>query len=308
MKSDHVLCLNSKSFHRMHYVEWGDPAAERVVICVHGLSRNGRDFDTLAQALLPEFRVVCPDVAGRGKSDWLPVKEDYGYPQYCADMTNLIARVMARPAPGGILGRLAGALGDAGGGPKRLYWVGTSMGGIIGMLLAARPNCPIEKLVLNDVGTVIPRAAIERIAQYVGKDPRFNTFEELESMVRMVLAPFGALTDAQWRHLAETGAKRHGDGSWGLSYDPGIGLPFQKWLLADVDLWQYWDTIVCPTLLLRGAESDLLLKDTAVAMTQRGPKARLVEFDGIGHAPPLMADDQIKVVRDFLTENQPQSR
>lgn len=303
MRNDRVLCINSKSFHRTHYVEWGDPAAERVVVCVHGLTRNGRDFDALAQALLPDFRVVCPDVAGRGKSDWLPSREDYGYPQYCADMTNLIARVTAHPAPGGMLGRLARALGGDDHKPRRIYWVGTSMGGIIGMLLASRPNNPIQKLVLNDVGAVIPKAALERIGQYVGKDPRFKTLEDLETMVRLVLAPFGALTDAQWRHLTVTGAKQHADGSWGMCYDPGIGLPFQKWLLADVDLWQYWDTIVCPTLLLRGAQSDLLLKDTAVAMTQRGPKARLVEFDGIGHAPPLMADDQIKVVRDFLMEN-----
>lgn len=303
MRSDHVLCLNSKSFHRMHYVEWGDPAAERVVICVHGLSRNGRDFDTLAQALQSEFHVVCPDIVGRGKSDWLDAKEDYSYPQYCADMANLIARVTARPAQSGILGRLASALGGGESARKRLYWVGTSMGGIIGMLLASRPNTPITKLVLNDVGTVIPRAALERIGQYVGKDPRFKTFEELEAMVRLVLAPFGALTDAQWRHLTETGARRHEDGSWGLSYDPGIGLPFQKWLLADIDLWQYWDTIACPTLLLRGAQSDLLLKETAVAMTRRGPKPRLVEFDGIGHAPPLMAENQIRVVREFLMAN-----
>ena len=128
------------------------------------------------------------------------------------------------------------------------------------------------------------------------------TLEELEAMVRFVAAPFGPLTDAQWRHLTVTGAKQHADGSWGFRYDPGIGIPFRKQPLADVDLWQYWDTIACPTLLLRGAQSDLLPKDTAIAMTQRGPRPRLVEFEGIGHAPMLMADDQIKVVRDFLLE------
>jgi pimeloyl-ACP methyl ester carboxylesterase len=280
----------------MHYVEWGDPAAERIVVCVHGLTRNGRDFDALAQALAPDFRVICPDVAGRGLSDWLPAREDYGYPQYCADMTNLIARVTTASAGGGMLGRL---LRRGRGGPRRVYWVGTSMGGIIGMLLASRANCPIEKLLLNDVGTIIPKAALERIGQYVGKDPRFRTFEDLEAMVRMVLAPFGALTDAQWKHLTETSAKRHQDGSWGLCYDPGIGVPFRG-PFGDVDLWQYWDTIACPTLLLRGAQSDLLLKDTAVAMTRRGPRPKLIEFDGVGHAPALMADDQIRVVREFL--------
>ena len=268
----------------MHYVDWGDPAAERVVICAHGLTRNCRDFDFLAQALLPEFRVICPDVVGRGHSDWLDAKDEYGYPQYCADMTALIARV------------------TAGGNPKRVYWVGTSMGGIIGMLLAARPKSPVKRLVLNDVGTVIPTAALERIAAYVGKDPRFKSFDELETMVRMVCAPFGPLTDTQWRHLTEHGAKQHADGSWGLGYDPGIGIPFRKAPLADVDLWSFWDTIACPTLLLRGAQSDVLRKDTAVQMTQRGPQPGLVEFAGIGHAPMLMAADQIKVVRDFLLE------
>lgn len=282
MRDDQFLGLGSKGFHRIHYADWGDPGAERIVICVHGLTRNGRDFDDLARALAPAFRVVCPDIAGRGRSDWLNAKEDYGYPQYCADMATLIARV------------------TAGGTPRKIHWVGTSMGGIIGMLLASRPNSPITRLVLNDVGTIIPKAALERIGAYVGKDPRFNTIEELEAMTRIVCAPFGPLTDAQWRHLTETGAKRHEDGSWGLRYDPGIAIPFQKGPLADVDLWPFWDTIACPTLLLRGAQSDLLLKENAIAMTQRGPRPRLVEFDGIGHAPMLMAGDQIQVVRDFL--------
>jgi pimeloyl-ACP methyl ester carboxylesterase len=284
MNSGHLLGLSSKGFHRIHYTDWGNPDAERVVICVHGLTRNCRDFDFLAQALLPDLRVVCPDVVGRGQSDWLYAKEDYAYPQYCADMAALIARI------------------TAGGKSRKIYWVSTSMGGIIGMLLASRPKTPIEKLVLNDVGTVIPRAALARIATYVGKDPRFKSFQELEAYIRMVSAPFGPLTDAQWRHLAETGAKQHEDGSWGMLYDPGIGVPFQQAALVDVDLWQFWDTIACPTLLLRGAQSDLLLKETAAAMTRRGPKPRLVEFEGVGHAPMLMADDQIKVVRDFLLE------
>jgi pimeloyl-ACP methyl ester carboxylesterase len=282
MKSDHVLCLSSRGFHRMHYVEWGDPDAERVAICVHGLTRNGRDFDFLAQALLPDFRVVCPDVAGRGSSDWLAAKEDYAYPQYCADMTALIARI------------------TGGGRPRAIHWVGTSMGGIVGMLLASRSNTPIVRLVVNDVGAVIPKAALERIRAYVGKDPRFKTLEELEAMVRLLSAPFGPLTDAQWRHLTVNGAKQHGDGSWGLRCDPGIAIPFQKAAAADVDLWPVWDAVACPTLLIRGAQSDQLLKDTAAAMTRRGPKPRLVEFEGIGHAPMLMTDDQIKVVRDFL--------
>ncbi len=300
MHEDYVSGLSTKGFHRIRYTDWGDPGAGRVVICVHGLTRNGRDFDFLARALLPDFRVVCPDIAGRGKSDWLYAKEDYGYPQYCADMAVLVARVTAKPSPRGLAGRLARLLGRANAEKKRIYWVGTSMGGLIGMLLASRPNSPIERLVLNDVGTFIPRAALERIAAYVGKDPCFKTFEELESYVRMVSATFGPLTDEQWHHLALHGAKQHEDGSWGMRYDPDIALPFRKGPLADVDLWSFWDTISCPTLVLRGAQSDLLLKDTALQMTQRGPKPKLVEFEGVGHAPMLMADDQIRVVREFL--------
>ena len=286
MREDYVQCLSARGFHRIHYTEWGDPGAQRIVICAHGLTRNARDFDDLARALLPDFRVVCPDIAGRGKSDWLLAKEDYAYPQYCADMTALIARV------------------TAGGEPRHIHWVGTSMGGIIGMLLASRPNTPIEKLVLNDVGAVIPKAALERIGAYVGMDPRFKSYREMEAYVRIACAPFGPLTDAQWRHLTEHGAKQYADGSWGMCYDPAIGIPFQQGPIADVDLWQYYDAISCPTLLLRGAQSDLLARDTALSMARRGPRPRLVEFEGIGHPPMLMAPDQVRVVRDFLLENQ----
>ncbi len=301
MKSDTVLGLSSKGFHRIHYTDWGSPDAERIVICVHGLTRNCRDFDTLAQALVPDFRVICPDVVGRGKSDWLEAKEDYAYPQYCADMAAVIARVTGKST--GLAARLGRLLGLARSEKKRIFWVGTSMGGLIGMVLAAQPKSPFERLILNDVGGVIPRAALERIGKYVGKDPRFKTLEELEEMMRLVLAPFGPLTDAQWRHLTVTGAKQHEDGSWGLCYDPGIAIPFQRGLITDIDLWQFYDAIRCPTLVLRGAQSDLLLKDTAAEMTRRGPKAKLVEFEGIGHAPTLMAGDQIGVVRDFLLGN-----
>src|SRR5262245_56896847 len=184
MRIDHVMCLGSAGFHRMQYTEWGDPAAERVVMSVHGLTRNGRDCDAVAQAL-PEFHVVCPDVVGRGGSDRLAVPGEYGYAQYCADLTVMLGRVTAAN----------------GGRPRRVYWVGTSMGGILGMLLAARPKSPIERLVVNDVGAFIPAASLERLGTYVGKDPRFKTYRELESHTRAVCAPFGPLTDAQWRHL-----------------------------------------------------------------------------------------------------------
>lgn len=280
MISKIVQCLNPRGYHRMHYTDWGNPANRHIVICAHGLTRNCRDFDTLAQALQSNYRVICPDVAGRGRSDWLPTKEHYTQYQYMVDMTTLLARLTAD-------------------GEKHIYWVGTSMGGILGILLASLPNTNLRKLVINDVGALIPKAAIERIAQYVGTDPRFATLKEMEQYVRTVSAPFGPLTDEQWAHLTVHGAKQHSDETWGFVYDPGIAQVFQQ-AIDDVNLWPQYDAIQVDSLLLRGVQSDLLLKETALAMTQRGPRARLVEFDGIGHAPMLMAQDQIEVVRNFL--------
>lgn len=283
MKDEYFSSLNSRGFHRLHYTDRGDPANPRAVICVHGLTRNCRDFDALAEALQNDLRVISVSIAGRGKSDWLPNPDDYSYPQYMADMTALIARVTATGA------------GD-------LAWVGTSMGGMLGMLLAARSNTPIRRLVLNDVGAVIPKAAMERIGSYVSKIQRFRSREETEAWLRVTLAPFGPLSDAQWRHLTVHNSKQHDDGSWSMNYDPDIALPFQKMQDRDIELWSCYDAIRCPTLLLRGALSDLLQKDVAVQMTRRGPRPELVEFEGIGHAPALMSDDQIRIVRDFLLQ------
>jgi pimeloyl-ACP methyl ester carboxylesterase len=270
-------CLTPHGFHRLNYYEWGDPANPRVVICVHGLTRNGRDFDELARALSSEYRVLCPDMPGRGKSEWLARKEDYAYPVYCADMAALIARS----------------------GAQNVDWVGTSMGGLIGMLLAAQQNSPIRRLLMNDVGPFIPKASLERLSTYVGKAVSYESIEEFEQYIRTISASFGPLTDAQWRHLTQTTARRNDDGRWGTNYDPAISLPFTA-PIADVVLWPFWDQIRCPTLLLRGKDSDLLLSETAREMTMRGPKAKLVEFAGIGHAPMLMEQSQIAVVSEFL--------
>ena len=285
MRSESVQCLSSSGFHHMHYTDWGDPANPRIVICAHGLTRNGRDFDDLARALESDFRVICPDIAGRGRSDWLDNKQDYGYPQYMADANALLARATA-------------------GGTKTIHWIGTSMGGILGMLLAACPRSPLARLVVNDVGIVIPKSALERIARYVGKSPSFSSLDELEAHVRLISAPFGPLTDQQWRHLTVHGARQQGDGKWRMGYDPGIAAVFEKAAAADIDLSRYWDAVRCPTLLLRGAQSDVLAREVAMQMTQRGPKPRLVEFPGVGHAPMLMAEDQIRVVQEFLKEPQ----
>ncbi len=282
--SDHYINgLNSRGFHRLHYTDWGDAANPRVVICVHGLTRNCRDFDALATALQNDLRVVSVSIAGRGKSDWLPNADDYSYPQYMADMTALIARVTAT-------------------GSNTIYWVGTSMGGMLGMLLASQPNTPIRRLVLNDIGTVVPKESMARIGKYAGMDPRFDSYAEIEQYVRTVSAPFGPLSDAQWQHMTVHNTRQHDDGRWGMNYDPAIALPFRKAIDKDIVLWNYYDAVQCPVLLLRGEQSDVLPRDNALEMTQRGPCPRLVEFAGIGHAPVLMAEEQIIAIREFLLE------
>jgi len=283
MSRRHILGLSLGGFHRVSYTDWGDRNARHLVICVHGLTRNGRDFDVLAQALEHRCRIVCPDIVGRGQSDWLQRKEDYGYPQYLADMTALIARVTAEAGP-----------------EATIDWVGTSMGGMMGMLLAAQAQSPIRRLVVNDIGPFIPRASLERIATYVGKAPVFASIEDADRYVRVVSAAFGPLTDEQWRHLTLHNARQQGDGRWSMIYDPGIAMPFTCNPPKDVVLWDVWDRIACPTLALRGRESDLLLPETAEEMKRRGPRARVVEFADVGHAPVLMSDDQVRPVVDFL--------
>jgi pimeloyl-ACP methyl ester carboxylesterase len=278
MREGSFLSLGPNGFHRVVYSDWGDVQNQRVLVCVHGLTRNGRDFDTLANALSEDYRVVCPDVAGRGRSEWLPVKQDYGYPVYCADMAALIAHLRA----------------------ESVDWLGTSMGGVIGMLLAATPGTPLRRLVINDIGPLIPKAALERIASYVGTDPRFDNMSALDAYIREIYAPFGPLTDAQWRGLVESSARTTADGDIGLSYDPGIAEPLRAAPLEDIDLWTVWDAVQCPVLLLRGQKSDVLPAETAEEMQRRGPKTTFVELPEIGHAPALMANDQIGTIRDWL--------
>lgn len=272
-----LLCLGPRGFYRMAYVEWPGPAAARPIVCVHGLTRNGRDFDGLAAALAARARVVCPDMPGRGKSDWLDSGDSYSYPTYLGAIGALLAKLDV----------------------AEIDWVGTSMGGIIGMLLAALPGTPIRRLVLNDIGPFIPADGLRRLSTYVGSDPSFADLAALEADLRRIAAPFGPLAPADWRHLAQVSARRRPDGTLGYAYDPRIGDAF-KGERADVDLWATWDAIKAPTLVLRGADSDLLRHEDALAMTERGPRARLVELPGIGHAPALMAPDQIALVRDFL--------
>ena len=267
MRSDFILSLGPSGFHRVCYTDWGKAGAARTVLAVHGLTRNGRDFDRIASALSSDEdagpRIVCPDMVGRGRSDWLPAPAQYAYPQYMADMTALIARL----------------------GVAAVDWIGTSMGGLIGMMMAAQPGTPIRRLVLNDVGPLVPKAAVARIASYVGQDPRFAKLEDVEAYLRQVHAPFGPLSDADWRHLALNGHRRLDGGGFGLAYDPQIALAFKEPGGKDIDLWPVWDAIRCPVLVLRGEKSDLLLPRTAQEMKHRGPKATVVDIAGVGHAP-----------------------
>ncbi|MCZ7563205.1 MAG: alpha/beta hydrolase [Burkholderiales bacterium] len=301
-----LRCLDPNGFHRIAYSEWGDPANPRVVICAHGLARNRRDFDFLARHLADAFRVVAFDAAGRGESDWLPVKEDYRFGQYLADGAALMARATA-PASG-VLARLARLFGIGRG--ASLDWVGTSMGGLVGMMLAARAGTPIRRLVLNDIGPLVPWSSLVRLKGYVGRATRFETMCEVEQWVREVCAPWGPLADAHVAHLARHGVRPDPAGGYVLHYDPDIvsglrrradvDLPIGDRYFEGVDLWPLWDAIRTPTLALRGGESDVLLAATAEEMKRRGPRAEVLELPGIGHAPALMAPEQMDAIRGFL--------
>ena len=269
--------LSPHGFHRVVYDEWGDPDNMRVVVCVHGVGRNARDFTDLAAALLDTHRVISIDMPGRGRSEWLADPNDYVFPTYLTVLTALIART----------------------GAQAVDWVGTSMGGLLGIVLAAQPNTPIAKLVVNDVGPAIEPAALERIRGYFGLDPTFATYDEIAQYIRNVSAPFGPHTDEQWDRLTASNVRQRADGRWGLSYDPGIAVPFRA-AAAPPDLWGLWDAIRCPTLVLRGKESDLLSAATAAQMSARGPKPAIVEFAGVGHAPMLLSANQIDPVARFL--------
>lgn len=277
-----------KKPHHIAYTDWGKPDNPHVIICVHGLTRNCRDFDFLATALSSDYRIICPDVVGRGQSDWLEDERDYDYyPLYLSDASALIAFIQSQYQV-----------------PITIDWVGISMGGLIGMMIAIQSEIRINKLVMSDIGPLIPAAALKRIAEYVGKDIRFDNLDEFEAYIRKISAPFGPLSDDQWRHLTIHSVRLLNDGTYGFCYDPKISASFRTYVLCeDIDLWQYWDMLQTPTLVIRGSESDVLFAETAAAMQERGPKAKLIELPGIGHAPTLLDEKQISIVRDFVLDN-----
>ena len=278
-----VQCLDNRGLHRMAYWQWGDPTNPRVVVCVHGLSRQGRDFDALARDLAAEYRVICPDVVGRGRSGRLADPMAYSIPTYVADMVTLVARLDV----------------------EQVDWVGTSMGGLIGLGLASLPGSPVRKLVLNDVGPLIQPEALQRIGRYLGLPITWPTVEAAAEALRQISQGFGPHSDDDWLELTRPQRGPAPGGGYMSRYDPAIAEPLRAITPAlaaagEAALWQSYDRITGPTLLIRGADSDLLSSATAVAMTQRGPKARLVEFAGVGHAPTLRAPDQRAAVREFL--------
>lgn len=281
-----VQCISPAGLHRMAYHEWGDPTNPRVLMCVHGLTRTGRDFDTVAAALCGEYRVVCPDVVGRGRSDWLADPRRYVVPQYVSDMVTLIARLNV----------------------EQVDWFGTSMGGLIGMGLAGLPKTPVRKLLLNDVGPRITASAVERIGAYLGLPVRFKTFEEGLAYLQTISTSFGRHTPEQWRELNGAILKpvQGVEGlEWGLHYDPAMALPFRETTpeqvtAGEVALWHMFEAIQAPTLVVRGAQSDLLTRETVAEMVARGRDVSAVEVPDVGHAPTFIDPAQVAIAKQFF--------
>jgi pimeloyl-ACP methyl ester carboxylesterase len=271
-----VQCITPGGLHQLAYTEWGDAANRKLLVCAHGLSRCGRDFDSLARAMASDYRVVCPDAPGRGLSSWLKNPMEYQVQTYVSDMVTLLARLDA----------------------DSLHWVGTSMGGMIGMALASLAGTPVQKLVLNDVGPIVSAVSLARIGEYLGKAPQFPDFATAVQYIRAVSAPFGAHSAAEWSVLTEHVTRRQPDGSYRMHYDPAIAVPFNAAKPdQDIELWPYYD-IRCP-LVIRGA-CPIARARTLQEMARRGPHAQTVEIPEVGHAPTLMHADQIAIVRDFL--------
>ncbi len=296
---NYVPCPDASGGHRMAFWQWGDATASHAVVCVHGLSRQGRDFDVLAQALVEraggKLRVVCPDVAGRGRSDWLEDPMGYQLPNYAGDMLAMLAQLQ-QSAP-----------------VQTLDWVGTSMGGLIGMAICGTPKlplpAPVRRLVLNDVGPAIQWQALARIGTYLGNTGRFDSVRQAADAMWTISASFGPHSPEQWLALSQAMVKPLPQGGFTLHYDPAIAVPFrtineESAAQGEAALWQLYDNIQAKTLLTRGAQSDLLARETAQAMTQRGPRARLVEFEGVGHAPTFVNQEQVEAVASFLLNDE----
>ena len=276
---------NTQTVRYIAFTDWGNPENTQVVICAHGLTRNGRDFDYLAKALQDQFRVICIDIVGRGQSDWLTNAEEYNQPAiYLSDIKILLTHILAQYKQ-----------------PIHLNWVGISMGGLIGMILAGQDlPIPIKSIIMSDIGPRIPIDAILRFKRYVGEDPKFTDIDQLENYIRVISAPFGELTKDQWRHLTLYSACKYSEGVYGFRYDPRIAINFHESFEHDIDLWPFWDQLTIPALVLHGEKSDVLLPQIAEEMRIRGPRAKIIKISNVGHAPLLVNEEQISHVKGFL--------
>lgn len=281
----HFLGLGFHGFHRVHYMEWGPPVKgtrKETLVCVHGVTRNAHDFDYFSERMCDKYRVICPDVVGRGESDHLPEHQGYDYLQYNADMNALLARLNE----------------------TEVDWLGSSMGGIIGMVLASVSQSPIRRLIINDIGPDISRDALTRIGDYIGRSGDFETKEDAEKYLRGIYAEFGPMSKDDWQQMVHYSTRRTKTGKIRLKMDPAVGDAFRDDIsLFDVDMWDTWEKITCPVLILRGKNSSFLSEDTAQKMLTCGPDATLVEFDDVGHTPTLRNEEQVSIIRNWMAEN-----
>lgn len=282
--SHYHLGLGFHGFHRINYLEWGDTSRfnhQETLFCVHGLTRNAHDFDFFASRMCDNYRVVCPDVVGRGDSDHIP-EDGYNYLQYNADMNALIARL----------------------GVTELNWVGTSMGGIIGMVLASVAQSPIRRLVVNDIGPEVSREAQMRIAEYIDRSDDFSSVDAVANHLRRIYSEFAPMSDEDWQHMAHFSSRRTKSGSYRLKVDNRVGAAFRDSIsYFNVEMWDTWERITCPVLILRGMDSGFLTQETAERMLECGPETTLVEFEDTGHTPTLRNDEQVSVIAEWLDEN-----
>ncbi|MEM8748890.1 MAG: alpha/beta hydrolase [Pseudomonadota bacterium] len=279
------LGLGFHGFHRINYLEWGNVDQfkhQETLLCVHGLTRNARDFDYFAAKMCDRYRVICPDVVGRGDSDHITGPDAYNYLQYNSDMNALIGRLEV----------------------TEVNWVGTSMGGIIGMVLASVAQSPIRRLVVNDIGPEVSRDALMSIAQYIGRSDEFASLKEVEDYLRSIYFEFAPMTDEDWEHMARYSSRRTKTGKFRLKVDSRVGEAFRESIsYFNVDMWETWEKITCPVLVLRGCQSSFLSEETAQRMLTCGPQTTLVEFEDTGHTPTLRNDEQVSVIEDWLANN-----
>jgi len=276
-----IPCLSLSGFHRMAYTDWGRADASTTVICVHGLTRQGRDFDYLATSLAAEgYRVICPDLVGRGQSGWMPHALNYVFPQYCADIGSLLAMV----------------------GSAKVYWVGSSLGGLIGLVLASMPDSPIMKLVVNDIGPEVPVSAAARIGlRIAGLPTTFASLDEAERFHRRAFADWGELTDAQWRHVTTHAVSKGPDGhSYVSRMDPKIAVAYQWLFYYQMTLWNNWQRIRKPILAVHGEHSDFVPPHLLHAMKRAAPQMQSYRVASTGHMPMLMSAGEIGAIRGFL--------